>query len=60
MYFEIHQFEPLLPEQDINLVDLAEQLIAADAKLSGGLDVLTKVAIADLVRSMNCFYSNLI
>lgn len=60
MYSKIHQFEPLLPEQDVNLVDLAEQLIAADAKLSGGLHVLTKVAIADLVRSMNCYYSNLI
>lgn len=60
LYSEIHQFEPLLPEQDVTLVDLAEQLIAADAKLSGGLHKLTKAAIADLVRSMNCYYSNLI
>lgn len=60
LYSEIHQFEPLLPEQDVLLAELAEQLIAADAKLSGGLHVSTKAAIADLVRSMNCYYSNLI
>ncbi|MEM8812855.1 MAG: Fic family protein, partial [Pseudomonadota bacterium] len=42
------------------LTDLAVDLAEASAKLSRSLPVPIVVALADLVRSMNCYYSNLI
>lgn len=53
--------EPLIPEdQDSLLVSKASELIKAAAKLSGYFAPETCHAIADLVRSMNGYYSNLI
>lgn len=60
MYDSIHQFDPLLPGRKDALAGLAEQLIAADSRLGSSLHPKTRSAIGDLVRVMNCYYSNLI
>ena len=53
--------EPLLPPEGARaLEDLAVQLVARSARLAGKLAPDTVGAISDLVRSMNCYYSNLI
>ena len=53
--------EPLLPPDGTRrLEDLAVELVARDASLSGKLSGEMVRAVSDLVRSMNCYYSNLI
>ena len=53
--------EPLFPPQDdIALEDLAFELIAASSSLAGQLNSTVSQSVGDLVRSMNCYYSNLI
>ncbi|HLP68684.1 MAG TPA: Fic family protein [Rhizobium sp.] len=42
------------------LLDLAMELTAASAGLKGSLPAEIATALSDLVRSMNCYYSNLI
>jgi len=42
------------------LVDLATELAIANAGFEGSLPKATAEALADLTRSMNCYYSNLI
>jgi Fic family protein len=57
----IAEFEPLLPrEGDSRLEELAVTLIARANQLGGQLHAKVRVSIGDLVRSMNCYYSNLI
>src|ERR1700737_3158003 len=54
-------FEPLLPpEGDAKIEDLAVTLVARSNQLAGQLHSQVRASIGDLVRSMNCYYSNLI
>lgn len=48
------------PSMDRQLDDLAAAVIASSASLAGQLHPLVAATIGDLVRSMNCYYSNLI
>jgi Fic family protein len=53
--------EPLLPAEGTrSLEDLAVDLVARAARLAGKLAPETISSISTLVRSMNCYYSNLI
>jgi Fic family protein len=53
--------EPMLPDDDRHiLADLATELVAKASALGGRLQPTMRSAIGDLVRSMNCYYSNLI
>lgn len=52
--------EPLLPEENKALTDLATDLVAKSNALAGRLHPIIQTSIGDLVRSMNCYYSNLI
>ena len=52
--------EPLLPGGDKRLSDLATDLVAKSNALAGRLHPVMQEGIGDLVRSMNCYYSNLI
>src|SRR3954464_10445285 len=53
--------EPLLPpEANSELGDLVVDLVAKSQRLAGMLHPKVQAAIGDLVRSMNCYYSNLI
>ncbi|WP_439360548.1 hypothetical protein ACNJYC_10600 [Bradyrhizobium sp. DASA03007] len=52
--------EPLLPEDRQELEDLATDLVAKANTLAGRLHPVMRASVGDLVRSMNCYYSNLI
>jgi Fic family protein len=53
--------EPVLPEEGRkDLEDLATDLVAKSSALAGKLPPVLRASIGDLVRSMNCYYSNLI
>src|SRR3954470_11070093 len=53
--------EPALPsDRDHRLEDLAYELVAGSSALAGQLHPLVQQSVGDLVRSMNCYYSNLI
>src|SRR4030088_2516017 len=52
--------EPLLPDDQKELEDLATDLVAKANGLAGRLNPLMRASVGDLVRSMNCYYSNLI
>jgi Fic family protein len=52
--------EPLFPEASKHLSDLATDLVARSNALAGRLHPVIQEGIGDLVRSMNCYYSNLI
>jgi Fic family protein len=53
--------EPLLPEDRTGtLKDLATDLVAKSSALAGRLHPVLQDTVGDLVRSMNCYYSNLI
>ena len=53
--------EPLLPAEGNHiLIDLATQLWVESTALSSNLHFATIRGIGDLVRTMNCYYSNLI
>jgi Fic family protein len=52
--------EPLFPEENKALFDLATDLVAKSNALAGRLHPLIQQGVGDLVRSMNCYYSNLI
>ena len=61
MYSSISQFEPLLPQDpDRVLHNLALDVLRKSARLSGMLHPIVRQALVDLVRTMNCYYSNLI
>lgn len=56
-----HRIEPcLLEEARGELLDLLTELPAAANALGGRLHPKTAANLADLVRVMNCYYSNLI
>lgn len=56
--------EPLIPEEASRtrpaLNDLALELATVSAELSASLPLAVRAPLAALVRSMNCYYSNLI
>jgi Fic family protein len=52
--------EPLLPDDQKELEDLATDLVAKANGLAGRLNPVMRTSVGDLVRSMNCYYSNLI
>ena len=53
--------DPALPaDQDHGLEDLAFELVTAASALAGQIHPMVQQSIGDLVRSMNCYYSNLI
>ena len=53
--------EPLLPEDHKGeLADLATDLVAKASALKGMLNSVLQESVGALVRSMNCYYSNLI
>jgi Fic family protein len=55
------RLEPVLPEEGHkDLEDLATDLVAKSSALAGKLPPVLRASIGDLVRSMNCYYSNLI
>src|SRR5207244_4189134 len=53
--------EPMLADDDRqHLDDLATDLIAKSNALAGRLHPVMRAGIGELVRAMNCYYSNLI
>lgn len=52
--------EPLLPESNRELEDLAIELTSAASQFAARLHPIMRASVGDLVRSMNCYYSNLI
>ncbi len=53
--------DPLLPEdRRSELSDLATDLVSKASSLAGRLHPILRSSLGDLVRSMNCYYSNLI
>jgi Fic family protein len=58
---DISSMEPMVPEEDEHaLDDVAVALIAEANQLAGRIHPILREAVGDLVRSMNCYYSNLI
>jgi Fic family protein len=64
MYDRPSQFEPLLISESSQsyrrLIGLAQELAELDARLDSSVHKDTACALSDLVRAMNCYYSNLI
>jgi len=61
LYRDPAAMEPLFPDDPSGgLEHLATELIRASAKLSEAMHPLTRAAVAELVRPMNSYYSNLI
>jgi Fic family protein len=58
-YSQIHQFEPLLPRQKLEVLQAQSQEIAdKSSRLARGTHASTIASIQELVRSMNSYYSN--
>lgn len=61
VYDQPHQFEPLLPQKDLDQLALrSREVIEKSFRLQGAAHPSTRRAAAELVRSMNSYYSNLI
>ena len=60
--YSITAIEPLFPDQGMcpQLTDLATELIAKSSGLANRLHPIVVTSLSNLVRSMNCYYSNLI
>jgi len=56
----IASMEPMLPDERQDLEDLATDLVSKASGLAGRLHPVLRASVGDLVRSMNCYYSNLI
>jgi Fic family protein len=56
----ISAMEPMLPAGGRELDDLVVDLVARASAFSGRLNPILRASVGDLVRSMNCYYSNLI
>ena len=53
--------EPMLPSEGASgLSDLAIDLVAKASRFAGRLNPVVRQSVGELVRSMNCYYSNLI
>lgn len=61
IYTRTSQMEPMLPStQRPALADLAVEVVRRSAALGGGLHPVTRRSVAEVVRVMNSYYSNLI
>ena len=61
IYTRVSQMEPMLPSaQGSELSDLSVEVVRQSAALSTALHPVTRRAVAELVRAMNSYYSNLI
>ena len=61
LYDHPSDMEPLLPEdRDGRLAQLGLEVIRRSERLRGGLHPITRRGVAELMRSMNSYYSNLI
>jgi Fic family protein len=61
LYRDPSAMEPLFPEDPAGeLEHLATELLRASARLSEAMHPVTRAAVAELVRPMNSYYSNLI
>jgi hypothetical protein len=60
MYQSPHQFEPLLlnERQLESVASLSEGIVMRSVKLTSAAHATTRVALRELVRKMNSFYSN--
>jgi len=56
----VSRMEPMLPEDRQELENLATDLVAKANALAARLNPALRAGVGDLVRSMNCYYSNLI
>src|SRR5882724_5190432 len=56
----VSHMEPMLPEDRPELENLATDLVAKSNALAARLNPALRAGVGDLVRSMNCYYSNLI
>jgi Fic family protein len=56
----IYWLEPMLPDPTAELNDLVLNLVADANSFASSLNPTLRRTIGDLVRSMNCYYSNLI
>lgn len=53
--------EPMLPEEAVrDLEDVTAQLLSDSSSLAGRIHPIVRESVGSLVRSMNCYYSNLI
>src|SRR5712675_1150791 len=56
----VSRMEPMLSEDRQELENLATDLVAKANALAARLNPALRAGIGDMVRSMNCYYSNLI
>lgn len=56
----VARMEPMVPPENKDLTDLATDLVAKASGLASRMTPPLREAVGDLVRSMNCYYSNLI
>jgi Fic family protein len=59
-YYDPSLLEPVLPNRTRELEDLAVELASQAGDLTRGLHPIVVSSIGSFVRSMNCYYSNLI
>ena len=59
-YNHPREMEPLFPSQNEELIDLAMNVHRKAAELGGSLHNITRRTVADLLRHINSYYSNLI
>ncbi|BCH05663.1 hypothetical protein MesoLj131b_76620 (plasmid) [Mesorhizobium sp. 131-2-5] len=57
---DIAAMEPMFPEVGRDLEDLVVDLVESASAFGGRLNPIMRASVGDLVRSMNCYYSNLI
>ena len=60
MFDKPTQMEPLLPAGARHLEDLAREVVGRSAALGGQLHPITQATVAELLRLVNSYYSNLI
>lgn len=58
--YDTSLLEPLFPKRTRRLEDLCVELAARSGQLAQGIHPVVLSSLGDLVRSMNCYYSNLI
>jgi hypothetical protein len=59
-HYDPSLIEPVLPQRTRELEDLAVELASQAGNLTRGLHPIVVGSIGSFVRSMNCYYSNLI
>lgn len=61
LYSQPHQFEPLLPQRNLDeLSQATRQVMEKSFRLQGAMHAATRQPLRELVRAMNSYYSNLI